>query len=85
MGTPTEYLRANFQPPELPYFDYDEKARASGVRLHDELVIGAGARVDEGSHLTRCIVWDGESVPAGTTATDGVFADGRFIPCGEPA
>lgn len=84
VGTPDEYLRANFQTPELSYFDLDARARKRGVRLLDELVIGARAQVDDGAQLTRCVVWDGESIPTGTRASNGVFARGRFISWGEP-
>jgi NDP-sugar pyrophosphorylase family protein len=84
VGTPAEYLQANFQSPDLTYFDYDAKARERGVELHDDLVIGADAHVGAGAQLSRCVIWDGESVPADTKATDGVFAQGRFISCGEP-
>jgi len=79
VGTPAEYLQANFQSPDLTYFDSDAKAE-----LHDDLVIGADAHVGAGAQLSRCVIWDGESVPADTKATDGVFAQGRFISCGEP-
>ncbi|MBW2295314.1 MAG: NDP-sugar synthase [Deltaproteobacteria bacterium] len=84
VGTPAEYLQANFQSPDLTYFDSDAKARERGVELHDDLVIGADAHVGAGAQLSRCVIWDGESVPADTKATDGVFAQGRFISCGEP-
>ena len=84
VGTPDEYLRANFHSPELSYFDIDARARKRGVRLLDELVIGARAQVDEGAQLTRCVVWDGESIPTETRASNGVFAGGRFISWGEP-
>jgi NDP-sugar pyrophosphorylase family protein len=84
VGTPAEYLQANFQSPDLTYFDCDAKARERGVELHDDLVIGADAHVGAGAQLSRCVIWDGESVPADTKATNGVFAQGRFIWCGEP-
>jgi hypothetical protein len=31
------------------------------------------------------VVWEGERVPAGCIASEGVFAGGRFHPCAEPA
>ena len=83
VGTPPEYLRVNLHPPALSFFDYDARARERGVMLDDELVIGARAKIGDDVQLTRCVVWDGEEVPAGTVANDGVFAQGQFISCGE--
>ncbi len=84
VGTPAEYLEANFRTPDLRYFDCDAKARERGVELRADLVIGADAHVEAGAQLSRCVVWDGESVRGDTRAADGVFAQGRFISCGEP-
>jgi mannose-1-phosphate guanylyltransferase len=83
VGTPAEYLQANFRAPELSYFDLDAAARERGVELRDDQVIGANAQVDKAAQLHRCVVWDGESVPADAVATDAVFAGGHFIACGE--
>jgi NDP-sugar pyrophosphorylase family protein len=85
VGNPEEYLRANFQPPSLSFFDSDARAQERGVEFRDQVVIGAGAELGQGAKLTRCVVWDGERVPAGTVANDGVFAQGRFIACEMPA
>ena len=85
VGTPAEYLRVNLALPALSYLDVDARARAAGVRLLPELVIGAGAEIGAGARLARCVVWDGERVPAHTAASDGVFAGGRFHSCSEPA
>jgi len=43
-------------------------------------VIGAGAELGPGVQLRRAVVWDGEQVPAGLDASDGVFAGGVFHP-----
>jgi hypothetical protein len=83
VGTPAEYLHANFALPALSYLDVDARARAAGVRFLPELVIGAGAHVAPGARLERVVVWDGERVPATANARDGVFAGGRFHPCRE--
>jgi NDP-sugar pyrophosphorylase family protein len=83
VGTLAEYLRANFALPALSYFDADARARAAGVRLLPDLVIGAGAHVAPGAHLVRAVVWDGEYVPEGTRGREGVFAGGRFHPSSE--
>jgi NDP-sugar pyrophosphorylase family protein len=79
VGTPAEYLAANLHPPAVGYFDADAEARALGVHLEPDLVIGAGAQLGAGAALRRAVVWDGEQVPPGLRASGGVFADGRFI------
>jgi NDP-sugar pyrophosphorylase family protein len=83
VGTPAEYLAVNLGPPRVRYLDADARARALGVRLEPELVIGAGAHLGPGVCLRRAVVWDDETVPAGLEASDGVFAGGRFHPCRE--
>ena len=83
MGTPAEYLAANLQPARVSYLDADARARAEGVRFEPGLVLGAGAELGSGARLERAVVWDGERVPAGLVAHDGVFAGGRFVPCSE--
>lgn len=80
VGTPEEYLTANLEPVTLSYLDADAAARAAGTRFRGDLVIGAGATLGAGASLERVVIWDGEQVPAGLRAEDGVFADGRFIP-----
>lgn len=81
VGTPREYLDANLRPPRLRHLDADALARASGARFEAECVIGAGATLGPGASLRRVVVWDGETVPAGLRAEDGVFAGGAFLPC----
>jgi NDP-sugar pyrophosphorylase family protein len=78
VGTLSEYLAANLAPPPLRYLDPDPVARALGVRFENECVIGAGATLGAGASLRRAVVWDGEHVPAGLRARDGVFAAGAF-------
>jgi NDP-sugar pyrophosphorylase family protein len=82
IGTPAEYLHANFALPALSYLDVDARAREAGARLEPDLVIGAGAELAAGVRLTHSVVWDGEHVPSGTVGSHGVFAGGRFHPCG---
>jgi NDP-sugar pyrophosphorylase family protein len=84
VGTPAEYLAANLRPHALSYLNADARARAAGVRIEDDLVVGAGARLGRDVRLTRAVVWDGEIVPDGFQGSDGVFAGGRFHDC-EPA
>jgi len=82
VGTPAEYLAANLHPPRLSYFDPDARASREGTRFEPDLVVGAGATLGAGARLRRAVVWDGERVPAGLRASDGVFAGGSFHPCG---
>ncbi len=81
VGTLAEYLQVNFEPTPFSFMDGDALARAGGTRLGPDLIVGAGARVPEGAALERVVVWDGEQVPADTSARDGTFAGGRFVPC----
>ena len=84
VGTLREYLDVNMAPPRLSYLDPDARARSEGTRFEPELVIGAGATLGPGASLRRAVVWDGERVPAGLHASEGVFAGGSFQRC-EPA
>jgi NDP-sugar pyrophosphorylase family protein len=85
VGTPSEYLEVNLQPRRLSYLDAEAAASREGVRFAPGLVIGAGATLGAGASLQRAVVWDGESVPPGLQARDGVFAGGSFHPCASPA
>ncbi len=84
VGTPREYLEANLQPRSLSYLDADAEAERLGTRFHGDLVLGAGAVLGPRASLDRAVVWEGEQVPAGLVAGDGVFAGGSFHPC-DPA
>jgi NDP-sugar pyrophosphorylase family protein len=81
VGTPAEYLAVNLELPPVSYFDAPARARALGVRIEPELVIGAGARFEPDVRLRRAVVWNDELVPAGLRAQGGVFAGGRFHRC----
>jgi NDP-sugar pyrophosphorylase family protein len=85
VGTLAEYLEANLRPLRLSYLDADALARRDGTRFEPELVVGAGATLGAGASLRRAVVWDGEVVPPGLHARDGVFAGGSFHPCASPA
>jgi len=80
VGTLPEYLAANMAPPGLGYIDPDALAARTGTRLEAELVVGAGATLGAGASLRRVVVWDGEHVPDGLRASDGIFAGGVFHP-----
>jgi len=81
VGTPSEYLAANFELPPLRYFDAAEKARALGARLDERVVASPGATIEPGAELERVVVWPGERVPGNARASQGVFAGGRFVSC----
>jgi NDP-sugar pyrophosphorylase family protein len=85
VGTPAEYLAVNLKPLRLSYLDAEAEAIRAGVRFAPELVIGAGATLGAGASLQRAVVWDGELVPPGLQARDGVYAGGSFHPCASPA
>jgi NDP-sugar pyrophosphorylase family protein len=78
VGTLAEYLAVNRRSRTLSYLDADAVARAAGVRFDGDNVIGAGAKIGAGASLARVVVWDGERVPDGCRARDGVFANGQL-------
>ncbi len=85
VGTPAEYLATNFAPPRLRYFDPDARARALGARIDEHVIASPGSEIGANAQLERVVIWPGERVPAGTRASQGVFAGGRFVPCHEGA
>jgi len=85
VGTAEEYLVANFTEPNLRYLDVPARARARGVVLGKDRVIGAGATVPASAELDRVVVWDNERLPEGFRGHDGVFAGGAFHSCGATA
>lgn len=78
VGTLEEYLAVQWTPRELAYLDVDAAARAAGARVEERRVLGAGAKLGAGASLDRVVVWEGERVPAGFRAREGVYAGGRF-------
>jgi mannose-1-phosphate guanylyltransferase len=82
VGTPAEYLAVNLDPVQLSYQGAIADAQRAGARIEGDVVIGAGAELGPGARLQRAVVWDGEHVPAGLDASDGVFAGGVFHPVG---
>lgn len=81
VGTPSEYLDANLAFPRLSYAEADDLTRETGARRDGDVVLGPGASLGRDVRLERVVVWDGERVPDGLEARDGVFAGGRFISC----
>ncbi len=49
-----------------------EAVVADNVRLEDWGSIGAGVRIGDDCHLTRCVVWDKVSIGAGQELTDTI-------------
>jgi len=79
IGTPAEYLRANFA--FDPRFALAHTPPlAEGTQVRPGQIVGRGATVPADATLERVVVWEDERVPSGLHASDGVFADGRFIP-----
>jgi len=85
VGTLAEYLAVNLRAIPLSYLDPEALARAAGARFEGSCVLGAGARLGAGASLERVVVWEGEQVPDGFEARDGVFAGGRFHPADDGA
>ncbi len=83
VGTLAEYLSANLSPPQLSYLD--PAGLAGAARVEGDLVIGAGATIGPGARLERVVIWDGERVPAGLRAREGVFAGGALHPALDPS
>ncbi len=81
VGTPAEYLAANFCSHRYSFFDAEAEAQHRGALLGDETILGRGSIREEGADLERVVVWDDERVPAGLRAKNGVFAGGRFWAC----
>lgn len=83
VGTPWEYLEANFKRLPLRTWHPEELAGRAGARLSADAIVGAGASLGRSACLERVVVWDGEKVPEGARLRDGVFAGGTFHPCSE--
>ena len=80
VGAPAEYLAANLDPIQLSFQDAIADAQRAGARIDRDVVIGTGAELGPRVRLRRAVVWDGERVPDGLEASDGVFAGGVFHP-----
>lgn len=83
-GTLGEYLAAHLDALEgrtLPPVPVQEGSfRAPSARVEgklDRCVVGEGAHVAAGVHLSRCVVWPGERVHE--SAEDAVFAGGQRV------
>jgi NDP-sugar pyrophosphorylase family protein len=80
VGTPTEYLNANFSPPALsflrPTFPPAQGTHLMGAA--SDVILGTGSKLGKGAKLERCVVWEDERVPADFRGSGGVFAGGNF-------
>ena len=83
VGTPHEYLHANLAPPALPALGGAPPTWRGDVDVDETNgnVVARAASIAEDTELERCVVWDGEQVPAGFRGRDGVYAGGTFHPC----
>lgn len=84
VGTLSEYLAANLEPPMLPTLGGEaeqwegELDTAHAPDQNGRIVIGAGASLGPDCVLSEAVVWSGETIPAGLRASRGVFAGGQF-------
>ncbi|MFH7319993.1 sugar phosphate nucleotidyltransferase [Desulfurivibrio sp. D14AmB] len=88
MGTPADYLQLHaalltgqapgFGPaplsPPVPFFYGHDLTLGRDLALRDWAVVGSNAVLGDRVSLTRCVVWDGVEIPAGTTAIDTIFS-----------
>lgn len=58
----------------LLFFRGTGAGKGRRVRFHDWVVLGHHAAVGDDVALSRCVVWDGVTVPAGTIAVDTIFS-----------
>ncbi len=84
VGTPVEYLTANFSPPRLPSLGGDPARWSGALRfdLGETSVVDAAAEIGDDVRLDRCVIWNDARVPAGFRGQDGVYAGDRFHSCG---
>lgn len=87
MGTPADYLALHGQllrseaPQALPGLGLVSRPVYQGqgvrlgknVRLDDWVAIGSTVVIGDNVHLSRVVVWDGATVPAGTVAMDTIL------------
>jgi NDP-sugar pyrophosphorylase family protein len=86
VGTPTEYLRVNLTPPDLPTLGgpVENWSREVGILgSNHSVIVSDRASVGSGAKLNRCVVWDGEKVPSDFVGESGIYAGGAFVPCSE--
>ena len=84
VGTPAEYLQANLTPPDLPTLGGAVENWTGDVEVrgaNHDVIVSKRAHVGEDTELERCVIWDGETVPAGFRGQSGVYAGGDFRSC----
>ncbi len=82
MGTPTDYLALHgallsgrvdgVTVASAPFSVDAEAAVGNDLRLLDWAVVGAKARIGDDVTLERVVVWDGATIPAGSTLRDTI-------------
>lgn len=76
VGTPEEYLQVNLCPPDLPRLGGPATAWQGAISIlgrERDVIAARSVRIPGDAELSRCVVWDGASVPAGAKRCDGVF------------
>jgi len=84
VGNPSEYLRANLEPPSLPSLGGAVEHWSGEVRIvgdGGDVLLGREAVIGDGVRLDHAVVWEDEEVPAGLQRSFGVFAGGAFHSC----
>jgi NDP-sugar pyrophosphorylase family protein len=84
VGTPAEYLRVNLCPPDLPTLGGSAAHWGGEIEVtgeNEDVIVSRKAFVPADALLERCVVWDGERVPSGFQARDGIYAGGAFRSC----
>lgn len=81
VGTPEEYLDVNLFPPDLPRLGgpvADWGGAVEMVGRRKDVIRARSVRIPADAELSRCVVWDGATVPSGAREHDGVFGVGGF-------
>jgi len=81
VGTPEEYLDVNLCPPDLPRLGGPAAAWQGPIEVvgrSKDVVRARSVRLPADVELSRCVVWDGATVPAGASQRDGVFGARGF-------
>ncbi len=87
VGTPSEYLSVNLDPPILRTLGGSAEIWGGEIDVvgrGGDVIVSRKAFVPADADLERCVIWDGERVPSGFRAHDGVYAGGAFRSCLDP-
>ncbi len=81
VGTPEEYLEVNLNPPELPRLGGAAASWQGEIELAGparDVVAPKSVPLPVDAELSRCVVWEGARIAAGTKAREGVFGARGF-------